>query len=86
VSFYLYFSSLQSWRFCWGSFGRGGDVDVVVGAGISADVTAPSRPCLVSASLHVAGVEASRLRAAVSPGHAREWAKVLLTRRARRRR
>jgi hypothetical protein len=75
---------LQSWRFCWGSFGRGGDVDVVVGAGISADVTAPSRPCLVFASLHIAGVEASWLRVAVSPGHAREWAKVLLTWRVER--
>jgi hypothetical protein len=64
-------------------------VDVVVGTGISADVidmTAPSRPRSVSASLHVAGVEVSRLRAAVSPGRAREWAKVLLTRRAWRRR
>jgi hypothetical protein len=62
---------------------------MVVGAGISTDVTdmtAPSRPHPVSASLHVAGVEASRLRAAVSLGRAREWAKVLLIRQVRRRR
>jgi hypothetical protein len=56
---------------------------VVVGVGISADVTdmtAPSRSRSVSAGMHVAGVKASRLRAAVSPGRAHEWAKVLLTR------
>jgi hypothetical protein len=48
---------------------------VVMGAGISVDVTdmtAPSRPRSVSASLHVAGIKASRLRAAVSPGRVRE--------------
>jgi hypothetical protein len=61
---------------------------VVVGVGVSADVTdmtAPSRPRSGSASLHVAGVEASWLRAAVSPRRECEWDKVLLTRRARRR-
>jgi hypothetical protein len=64
-------------------------VGAVVGAGISADVTdmtTPSRPRSVSASLHVVEVEALRLRVAALPGRAREWAKVLLTRRARRRR
>jgi hypothetical protein len=58
-----------------GSCGRSGDMGVVVGAGISADVTdvtAPSRPRSVSASLHVTGVEASRLHAAISLGRARE--------------
>jgi hypothetical protein len=58
---------------------------MAMGAGISADVTdmtAPSRPRSVSASLHVAGIEASGLNAAISPGHDREWAKVLLTWRA----
>jgi hypothetical protein len=46
-----------------------------MGVGISADVTdmtAPSRPRSGSASLHVAGIEASRLRATISPGRARE--------------
>jgi hypothetical protein len=60
-----------------------------MGAGISADVTdmtAPSKLRSVSASLHITGVEASRLHVAVSPGRAREWAKVLLTQPARRQR
>jgi hypothetical protein len=60
-----------------------------MGAGISTDVTdmtAPSRTRAGSLSLHVAGIEASQLCAAVSSGRAREWAKVLLTRRGRRRR
>jgi hypothetical protein len=55
-------------------------------AGVSADVTdmtAPLRPRSGSVSLHVMRIEALRLRAAVSPGRAREQAKVLLTRRAR---
>jgi hypothetical protein len=62
---------------------------VVMGAGISADVTdvtAPSSLRADSASLYTAGIEASREWAAVLPGHARVWAKVSLTRRARRRR
>jgi hypothetical protein len=69
-----------------GSYGCSDDVGVVMGAGISADVTdmtAPSRPRSGSTSLHVTGIEALRLRAAVSPRRAREWAKVLLTRQAR---
>jgi hypothetical protein len=72
-----------------GSYGRSGDVGVVMGVGISADVTdmtAPSRPHAGSAGLHAAGIEASWLRAAVSPAHARVRAKVLLTRWAQRRR
>jgi hypothetical protein len=76
-------------RFRRGSCGRGGDVGAVVGAGISADVTdmtAPSRSRVGSASLRTTEIEVLRLRAAVSPGRARVWAKVLLTRRARHRR
>jgi hypothetical protein len=64
-------------------------VGAVMDAGISADVTdmtAPSRPRAGPTSLHVAGIEASRLRAAISPGRTRERANVLLTRWARHRR
>jgi hypothetical protein len=71
------------------SYSRSGDVGVVVGAGILADatdMTAPSKRRSVSASLHVVDVEASWLCVDVSPGRAHEWAKVLLTRRAWRRR
>jgi hypothetical protein len=50
------------------------------------DMAAPLRPRSGSANLHVTGIEASRLRVAVLLGHARERAKVMLTRRARRRR
>jgi hypothetical protein len=69
------------------SYGRSDDVGAVMGAGISADVidmTASSRLRAGSASLHVVGIEASRLCVAVSLGRARERAKVLLIQQARR--
>jgi hypothetical protein len=57
-----------------GSYGRRGDVDTVMGPGISTDVTdvtAPSGPRADSASPHSAGTEASREWVVVSLGRAR---------------
>jgi hypothetical protein len=54
-----------------------------MGAGISADatdVTVPSRLHTDSAGPYSTGTEASREWVVVLPGHAREWAKVSLTR------
>jgi hypothetical protein len=61
-------------------------VGVVMGAGISADVTVPSWPRAESAGPYFAGTEALREWVVVSPGDAHMWAKVPLTRRARCRR